>query len=505
MAKVMLVEDDNNLREIYEARLAAEGYDIISAPDGEAALALAIKERPDLIISDIMMPKVSGFDMLDILRSTSETKNTKIIMMTALNQAEDKARAEKLGADMYLVKSQVTLEDVVRSAKTMLGEQTPLSIGGLPVEHPEPAPTQPDVSVNASSLDGNAPPVPATAAPQAIQELASPAVEVPATAAPSVPAPAPTPEPAPTQAQAAEEVPESSPAALPDSSIAPTPPTSISVSQAPAQPAAIQPEGMAEQPAPTATQTPQNTASSDSAQQSDSQTLASSLEQEEAALQAHIEQFIGDKPGEPPTPANPTTAQPQPSTSQLGATPEPAPAAPPPTTSAPVAKPPQPIAVPVAVAPPQPATTPPTSTPTPPPETQSSMAQPPSHMNGGEQEPQNSPMPDDRPAGEQVIVKSAPTGNGNVDNGIDAAISGRKKVIQPISDMLNSGPDLEALLAKESPQPAAAIPSLNAVVTPEGSTLSSKTGSPTMSDVIAPNPQAIQSNPNDPPPAPPVA
>lgn len=120
MAKIMLVEDDNNLREIYEARLLAEGYEIISAKDGEEALAIAVKEKPDLIISDIMMPKISGFDMLDILRSTPETKDTKVIMMTALSQAEDKTRAEKLGADRYLVKSQVTLEDVAKVAREVL-------------------------------------------------------------------------------------------------------------------------------------------------------------------------------------------------------------------------------------------------------------------------------------------------------------------------------------------------------------------------------------------------
>lgn len=67
MAKILLVEDDNNLREIYEARLMAEGYEIVSARDGEEALTVAMKEKPDLIISDVMMPKISGFDMLDIL------------------------------------------------------------------------------------------------------------------------------------------------------------------------------------------------------------------------------------------------------------------------------------------------------------------------------------------------------------------------------------------------------------------------------------------------------
>ena len=128
MSKIMLVEDDNNLREIYGERLIAEGYEIVSAKDGEEALAMAVKEKPDLIISDVMMPKISGFDMLDILRQTPETKNTKVIMMTALSQAEDKERASSLGADKYLVKSQVTLEDVARVVHDVLnGPEEPTS------------------------------------------------------------------------------------------------------------------------------------------------------------------------------------------------------------------------------------------------------------------------------------------------------------------------------------------------------------------------------------------
>ena len=77
MAKILFVEDDKSLREIYGVRLQAEGYEIVSAGDGEEALAMAIKEKPDLIVSDVMMPKISGFDMLDILRSTTETKNVR--------------------------------------------------------------------------------------------------------------------------------------------------------------------------------------------------------------------------------------------------------------------------------------------------------------------------------------------------------------------------------------------------------------------------------------------
>ncbi len=150
MAKIMLVEDDNNLREIYEARLLAEGYEIVSAKDGEEALALAVKEKPDLIISDVMMPKISGFDMLDILRSTPETKNTKVIMMTALSQAEDKARADKLGADRYLVKSQVTLEDVAKVAREVLsGESGPSEAAATP----EPTPVAEPAAVSEAPLE----------------------------------------------------------------------------------------------------------------------------------------------------------------------------------------------------------------------------------------------------------------------------------------------------------------------------------------------------------------
>ena len=122
MTKILLVEDDKSLREIYGVRLLAEGYDIVSAGDGEEALAMAIKERPNLIISDVMMPKISGFDMLDILRSTTETRGIKVIMMTALSSEDQRRRGEQLGADRYLVKSQVGIEDVVRTVHEVLAD-----------------------------------------------------------------------------------------------------------------------------------------------------------------------------------------------------------------------------------------------------------------------------------------------------------------------------------------------------------------------------------------------
>ncbi|MEI7690554.1 MAG: response regulator [bacterium] len=122
MSKILLVEDDSALRDIYSTRFLAEGYEVVTAADGEQALTTAVKEKPNLILLDVMMPKISGFDVLDILRTTPETKDSKIIIMTALSQPSDMSKGRNLGADDYLVKSQVTLTDVVEKVKVMLAE-----------------------------------------------------------------------------------------------------------------------------------------------------------------------------------------------------------------------------------------------------------------------------------------------------------------------------------------------------------------------------------------------
>lgn len=119
--KILLVEDDDSLASVYVTRLEAEGFVIKRVPNGEDALAAAIEFKPDLILLDVMMPKVSGFDVLDILRNTPETANVQVIMLTALSQESDKKRAEELGVDDYLVKSQVVIADVVDKVKAHLG------------------------------------------------------------------------------------------------------------------------------------------------------------------------------------------------------------------------------------------------------------------------------------------------------------------------------------------------------------------------------------------------
>ena len=208
-AKILLVEDDNNLREIYEARLQAEGYAIVTAKDGEEALVVAKAEKPDLVISDVMMPRISGFEMLDILRNTDELKYTKVIMLTALGQADDKTRANSLGADRYLVKSQVTLEDIVKAAHELVdvGTTPPAtqpapvaSVTQMPVATPTPAPAVAPIPVAAPPSINAPAPIAATA-------------PAPGSSAPVTPAPIAPVTPQPASAPVAPATPPAQPSA----------------------------------------------------------------------------------------------------------------------------------------------------------------------------------------------------------------------------------------------------------------------------------------------------
>ena len=116
-----MVEDDNALANVYVMRFQAEGFDVRRVENGEEALEAARDYQPDIILLDAMMPRVSGFDVLDILRNTPETANFKVIMLTALSQDSDKQRAQMLGVDDYLVKSQVVISDVVDRVRHHLG------------------------------------------------------------------------------------------------------------------------------------------------------------------------------------------------------------------------------------------------------------------------------------------------------------------------------------------------------------------------------------------------
>jgi CheY-like chemotaxis protein len=337
MAKILLVEDDKSLREIYGVRLMAEGYEIVSAGDGEEALAMAIKERPDLIVSDVMMPKISGFDMLDILRSTTETKHVKVIMMTALSSEDQRARGEALGADRYLVKSQVGIEDVVRTVHDVLGDgvaqpaPAPVFAAAEPLQAPAPAPAYAEPFAAAAPFVPQAPepayqptagPVPMPTPPEqsygqptpveapvayTAPELVAQAL-VPQPMQPEAPAYAPVAAPAPYQAPAAAFTPE--PFAAPAFSMpAPTPAPAPAFDQAPA--AASVPSPFAA-PAPVPTPMPQpiapfSTPAPASLGERVIEPLTNPAAQTASAfdLSSQIEQALNNQ-GTPPAPTPPT-------------------------------------------------------------------------------------------------------------------------------------------------------------------------------------------------------
>ena len=205
MSKVMVVEDDASLREIYGIRITAEGYDVVSAGDGEEALAMAVREKPDLILSDVMMPKISGFDMLDILRTTPETASIKVIMMTALSAEDQRQRGERLGADRYLVKSQVGIEDVINAIHEVLGDRVAPTV---PEPAAVPAPQAGSVAQPA------APEMLTQTVPQPAQSVEQPQVQMPTepatTSQPEVSQPMPA--VAPVEPQAYDEPTQTNPA-----------------------------------------------------------------------------------------------------------------------------------------------------------------------------------------------------------------------------------------------------------------------------------------------------
>lgn len=120
--KILIVEDDEVLTSVYVTRLEMEGFNVKTVSNGEDALLAIQKHRPDLILLDIMMPKISGFDVLDIVRNTPAIANSYIVMITALGQDKDKEKAMAIGADDYLVKSEVPIGELVEKIKKYLNQ-----------------------------------------------------------------------------------------------------------------------------------------------------------------------------------------------------------------------------------------------------------------------------------------------------------------------------------------------------------------------------------------------
>jgi len=122
MKKILFVEDESALQKTFGERLSPEGYEVIPALDGEIGLRLAKTKKPDLILLDLILPKVNGFEVLKELKEDKETKDIPVIVLTNLEGIGDVDKAIKLGATTYLVKAQYSLEELVEKIKKVLGE-----------------------------------------------------------------------------------------------------------------------------------------------------------------------------------------------------------------------------------------------------------------------------------------------------------------------------------------------------------------------------------------------
>ncbi|MCE5203955.1 MAG: response regulator [Coriobacteriales bacterium] len=102
--KILIADDNQQIRMLVSASLRSLGHELVVAVDGEEALEKAIAERPDLVLLDVTMPKLDGFEVLGFLRKRPETADLKVIMLTTAAQQTDKKRGAELGCDDYLVK-----------------------------------------------------------------------------------------------------------------------------------------------------------------------------------------------------------------------------------------------------------------------------------------------------------------------------------------------------------------------------------------------------------------
>lgn len=117
---ILLVDDDITLREMYAERLKAEGFLVNTAKDGEEALQMATENHPNIILLDIMMPKINGLDVLKKLKEQTETKNIPVIVLTALIQDRERMESVTRGADDYIVKSETMPGEVIAKVHALI-------------------------------------------------------------------------------------------------------------------------------------------------------------------------------------------------------------------------------------------------------------------------------------------------------------------------------------------------------------------------------------------------
>lgn len=122
MKKILFIEDEQALQKTLGDILRGEGYEVVSALDGETGLAMSKTEKPDLILLDLILPKLHGFNVLKQIKEDPETRDISLIVLTNLEGLGDVEKALELGATTYLVKANYSLEEVLEKVRKALGE-----------------------------------------------------------------------------------------------------------------------------------------------------------------------------------------------------------------------------------------------------------------------------------------------------------------------------------------------------------------------------------------------
>lgn len=117
MKKILIIEDDVFLNKAYQIKLSAQNFSVVFALEGEDGMKKVYSEKPDLILLDLMLPKKSGFEILEEMQKTPDVKKIPVLILSNLGQEDDVRRALELGAKDYFVKSDVKLETVVEKVK----------------------------------------------------------------------------------------------------------------------------------------------------------------------------------------------------------------------------------------------------------------------------------------------------------------------------------------------------------------------------------------------------
>ncbi|OGF23621.1 hypothetical protein A3H09_03515 [Candidatus Falkowbacteria bacterium RIFCSPLOWO2_12_FULL_45_13] len=120
--KILLVEDDSFLLGMYAAKFELEGFKVIMAEDGEKAIRASLKELPDVILLDIILPKLDGFEVLKQLKAEGKTAKIPVILLTNLSQRDEIKRGLEMGAADYLIKAHFMPSEVVEKIKRILSK-----------------------------------------------------------------------------------------------------------------------------------------------------------------------------------------------------------------------------------------------------------------------------------------------------------------------------------------------------------------------------------------------